>query len=199
MVVDASSPSVRAFVALGLSEAVRDSLALLQNHLRHKGLSLDYAHPEDAHLTLVFLGNIETERIDRLKPRLDALADRAGPFPLIVGGGGFFGPPRSPRVAWVGVIESASLMGLQSAVADLVRAAGIPVEMRPFHPHLTVARIRASLPPDALTLIKSSINNTNFGEVPVDRVLFMSSQPNGSGPRYKILHQSPLKGSRHHG
>jgi len=197
--METSIDLTRGFIALGLSDAARDALALLQDHLRLKGLSLACAHPEDAHLTLVFLGNIETALIDRLTPRLDERVAGMQPFPPMLGGGGFFGPPGSPRVAWVGVAESAALMGLQSGVAALVQDLGMPIEMRPFHPHLTVARIRSSLPPGALTLIKSSINNTTFGEVPVDRVLFMSSQPNGSGPRYKILHQSPLKGIRQHG
>lgn len=197
--MDEATSRTRAFVCLGLSDPVRDAIGVVQEHLRRKGLALAYAHPRDAHLTLAFLGSIEHETIELLAPRLDEVAARVPPFGMAVRGGGFFGPPRAPRVAWIGVEETSVLMDLQAAVATTAEACGIALERRPFHPHLTLARIRAPLPPDALTLIKSSINNTTFGEVPVDRVLFMSSQPNGSGPRYKILHESPLKGTRQHG
>lgn len=194
-----SPEKLRTFIALDLSAAARTSLERIQEHLRQRGLSLAYTHLQDAHLTLVFLGDTTPETVDRLKPRLDEVAGGAAPFELALGHGGFFGPPRAPRIAWVGVAESPALMTLQRSLAEQVRAVGLPVESRPFHPHLTVARIKHRLPPDALTLIKSSINNTSFAGVPVDRVLFMRSQPNGAGPKYSVIHTAHLKGKDHHG
>lgn len=189
----------RSFVALDLSPAAKAALAHLQEHLRRKGLALAYTHMEDAHLTLAFLGEVRPPVIDALKPRLDEVAAGCDGFELKLGAGGFFGPPSSPRVAWVGVEESPVLMALQSAVAGAVRATGIELESRPFHPHLTVARIKNRLPLAALTLIKSSINTTTIPPVPVDRVLIMRSQPGGSGPKYSAVHIAHLKGNQHHG
>lgn len=171
----------------------------IQEHLRQRGVSMAYTHLQDAHLTLVFLGDTAPESVELIKPRLDEVAEGHAPFELTLGGGGFFGPPRLPRVAWVGVAESPALMALQGSVAALVGAVGMPVEARPFHPHLTVARIKHRLPPAALTLIKSSINNTRFTGVPVERVLFMRSQPDQSGPTYSVIHAAHLKGNKHHG
>ncbi len=190
---------LRTFICLDLTAAARSSLERIQTHLQRKGLSLSYPHLADAHLTMVFLGDTAAAVIESLIPRLDEVARGFSPFALTLASGGFFGPPRSPRVAWVGVGESAVLMKLQRALADEVRAAGMPLEARPFHPHVTLARIKSRLPADALTLIKSSINNSKFASVPVDCIRFMRSQPGGSGPTYSIIHTSQLNREVPHG
>jgi len=53
--------------------------------------------------------------------------------------------------------------------------------------------VHLRLPSDALTSIVGCINNTHFDEAPVDRVLFLNSLLNGSGPRYTVIHQAFYK------
>lgn len=184
----------RTFLALGLNAPARNAMAAIQEGWRREGWPLALPHPEDAHLTLVFLGATTPPQVEQVIPAMEAVGARHGPFSMPVGGGGFFGPQRTPRVVWVGIPATPALSVLQQDLAGVVAGLGIPLEDRAFHPHLTLARVRDRLPPGALTSMMASINNTHFVEVPVDRVLFMNSQLNGSGPRYTIMHETLLKG-----
>jgi len=186
----------RAFICIPLPEPVRDTLISIQRTIREAGCSPSFSDAQHAHLTLLFLGAVPETTAAAFTARMDEIAGSVGPFSIPMGGGGYFGPKRSPKVIWVGVENSPELRQIQAALAGVAGDLGIPLETRPFHPHVTVARIRSSMTSGALTTMISCINNTHFAEVPVNRVLFMNSQLNGSGPRYTIIHQSHLKGQR---
>jgi len=67
----------------------------------------------------------------------------APPMTLCLAGGGRFGSLRRPQVAWVGLDgDVRPLVDLARRLADAARALGLPVEDRPFRPHLTLGRWR---------------------------------------------------------
>ena len=92
--------------------------------------------PERWHLTLAFLGDVaDAEPVGA--ELATALHDRPA-FELRLEGSGTFG--RNGPV-WVGVGgDVPALHGLVDAVAGAVRSSGIPLERRPYRPHLTVGR-----------------------------------------------------------
>ncbi len=105
--------------------------------------------PEGLHLTLFFLGDVETERIDPLIAALEAaLADAPAPR-LVVEGTGAFPRRGRERVLWLGVREEETSAGrlakLHALTLGAVEALGFDTAEergRPFRPHLTVARPR---------------------------------------------------------
>lgn len=93
-------------------------------------------HPLDLHLTLVFLGEIDTERLRCAEAAAGAL--RGDPFPLRIDRVGWF--PRS-RVLWCGPSTTpAPLQGLFADLQDQLRTCGFTPESRPYQPHVTLAR-----------------------------------------------------------
>ncbi|MBA2471045.1 MAG: RNA 2',3'-cyclic phosphodiesterase [Pseudonocardiales bacterium] len=128
---------MRLFVALTPPDAVVEELRASTGALRELAPELRWTRPEQWHLTLVFLGEVADEVVDELARRLNRAAARHPPLPLAFGGGGRFGH----RVLWIGV--QGNVDGLRR-LADSVRAAArrsrLPVEQRPYHPHLTLAR-----------------------------------------------------------
>ena len=184
----------RTFLCIDVGPFVRDALAKLNRRLSPFASRLGLVDPSRAHLTLLFLGAIDAATAQRVVEAMDACCARHPPFTLQPGGGGFFGSERHPKVFWAGMPPDPVLLALQADLAAAVTAAGVSLETRPYRPHLTIARVRSALPPGSLTSIISSINNTHFAEIPVDRVLFLNSRLNGPGPRYTTVHQSPLKG-----
>jgi len=184
----------RTFICIPISDQAGKSLADIQCHIKHVAPGLAIPHLSDAHITLVFLGEVFADKVPLISRQMDEVCSRYSPFHLTMGGGGYFGPKRNPKVIWAGVHSPPVLFQLQQALAQMVGEAGFTLETRPFKPHLTVARIRSRLPHTALTSIITCINNTHFAEIPVDRVLFMNSLLNGSGPRYTTIHRSLLKG-----
>jgi RNA 2',3'-cyclic 3'-phosphodiesterase len=77
----------------------------------------------------------------------------APPMTLRLAGGGRFGSLRRPQVAWTGLDGDVEpLVQLAGRLAAVARRLGLPVEDRPFRPHLTLGRWRPGRPADgALT------------------------------------------------
>jgi 2'-5' RNA ligase len=137
---------VRAFLALELSPEIKTALSdLLRKLKRLAPPSIGWVSEEGMHLTLKFLGEIDDGLAARVARSLRDVAAGTEGFPLTVHGTGRFPEgPRPPRVLWAGVAESPGLMDFQARLESALAALGLPPEERPFHPHLTLGRVRSS-------------------------------------------------------
>ena len=136
----------RLFLAVGLDDDTRHALAAhLDAHL-DEPLPGSKVPPENWHITLRFLGEVDDVQHDRLVSYIDEhLA--VGAFRLRFGGLGAFPRPRKATVAWIAV-DAPELAALAVLAEEAAIAVGCMPEERPFHPHLTLSRIR---PPADLT------------------------------------------------
>ena len=132
----------RLFIAVTLPEAVRNTLAALAQPL--PGAS--WTRPDQLHLTLRFLGDVPTEQIEPMIARLATV--QVAPFVLPIEGAGTFPPNRPPRVLWIGVgAGHPRLFQLRQRIDDAVLASGVPLDVRTFHPHVTLARCTENAAP----------------------------------------------------
>ncbi|WP_435204233.1 RNA 2',3'-cyclic phosphodiesterase [Micromonospora sp. bgisy143] len=153
------------------------------------GARVRLVDPADLHLTLAFLGDVETVRLVDVESALGLAADRfrAGleaPPRLRLGGGGVFGDGRR-MVLWVdarGDVEP--LHELARLVRERLRVAGLPYDEKPFRPHLTVARPGDRMDPAAVEADRTDLNEYAGPEWPATEVLLMRSQQR-AGPRYE--------------
>jgi 2'-5' RNA ligase len=130
---------MRLFVALDAPPSVVADLAAAVDPVRGDRPWLRWVPPERWHLTLAFLGQVDAGRVDGLRDRLARAAARHSPVTMQLAGAGRFGG----RVLWVGIRGAVADVGrLAGSVAAGSRRAGIPVEDRPYRPHLTIARGR---------------------------------------------------------
>ncbi len=101
--------------------------------------------PAGIHLTLKFLGDVGTGRVDSL---LEAMDKATGEFeyrsfPLSLSGLGVFPSAREPRVLWAGVEGDLEALGrLQILMDEALYELGFARELRRFRPHLTLGRVR---------------------------------------------------------
>ena len=140
-----SAATWRMFIAIELPLEVR---ARLEQHVKNlQKLSPDvrasWARAENLHLTLKFLGEIPMAKVEALSLAAGAAARASNRFDLVVGDCGAFPTQGQPRVLWIGVEDqSGKLARLHQALENECVQAGFAREMRPFHPHLTIARLR---------------------------------------------------------
>ncbi len=128
--------AARLFVALTPPPAVRDALAAIQRPLD----GVTWTPPHQLHVTLRFLGDVATDRIEALIERLAGI--RVAAFVLPLEGLGAFPPNRPPRVVWMGVGRGhPRLFQLRQRLDDTLLAAGLTPDLRTFHPHVTLARV----------------------------------------------------------
>jgi 2'-5' RNA ligase len=125
----------RLFVAITLPEAVREALRALAEPLH----GVSWVRREQLHVTLRFLGDVQTDRMEGVCERLADI--RVEPFILPVESVGAFPPKRPPRVIWAGTgAGHPRLFQLRQRLDDSLIAAGIEFDLRRFEPHITVAR-----------------------------------------------------------
>ena len=128
-------PAERLFVALPIPAEVKAELARLQAPLE----GVHWCPPEQFHVTLRFLGDVETDRWAGIEERLAAI--RVEPFLLPIEDVGVFPPKGPPRTLWAGTGRGhPRLFQLRQRLDDALLAAGLDLDVRTFHAHVTLGR-----------------------------------------------------------
>ena len=135
---------VRSFIAIPVSDAGIQALNSAVKSLETAiGRHVRWVRPEGIHLTLKFMGDIQSEAAEQVLEALPSVAAEFMPFELAIKGLGAFPNLRRPRVLWAGVNGNLEVLSsLQQAVEDSVERLGLPKEQRHFSPHLTLGRVR---------------------------------------------------------
>ena len=135
--------TIRAFVAVELSDQVKTHIAAAIEQLRSKQINnLRLVRFEGVHLTLKFLGDIDADRVPAVAEAMSQVAARHTPFGLTLGATGVFPNANRARVLWVGVDgDLKPLRLLQAGIEDALTAIGFSPERRGFNPHLTIGRM----------------------------------------------------------
>ena len=132
------------------------------------------------HLTLAFFGDVSEEIESALREKLSAI--HFGAFFLPVTGVGSFSSKGAPKIVWIGVGKAhPHLFQIYKRVQEAALAAGLEPELRPWHPHITIARCRDV---SAQSLRKFLQANSDFdaGMVRVEGFHLYSSKLTPAGP-----------------
>src|SRR5262249_23768670 len=132
-----SSLEMRLFIAADVPDSVRDAIAAEQKRisaaLARSASSLKLVKPEHAHLTLVFIGNVQDARVQDVITAIAADVE-APSFDVAFEGAGVFPPRGAPRVLWMGVGAGArELEAFHHVLAARMTALGLQIEDRSFH------------------------------------------------------------------
>src|SRR6516165_3080602 len=168
--------SNRLFVAIDLPESTRQLLAELDPRIR----GVRWMDLSQMHLTLGFFGDVPKDVELKLREKLSAV--EFGAFFLPVNSVGMFSSRGAPKVIWIGVGKAhPHLFQIHKRVQEAALAVGIEPELRPWHPHITIARCRDV---SAQGLRKFLQTNAEFdaGMVRVDAFYLYSSRLTPAGP-----------------
>jgi 2'-5' RNA ligase len=201
--------TTRTFIAVAVPELLAPRLRRLQQGLAGEVPEARWDMAMPFHVTLAFLGDVpHTDLNDVCK----TVADAAVVFPrleLLLGAPGAFPDPVRPRVIWAGVGGPGldGLCALQAAIAAAVARAGYRGDSQPFHPHVTLARIKTGKErgggrgrqgsPAAshdLTAILQRRRHWKAGPFQVAEAITFSSTLTPDGPLYARLARAPLRG-----
>jgi 2'-5' RNA ligase len=186
---------IRSFLAIELPKPILRKIEEVQGDLRLTRADVRWVSPEKIHLTLKFFGNIEESRIDPIFKSIEESVQNALPFSLKVRGVGAFPQMKNPRVIWMGLVNgSEALISLQKQIEDQLEKIGFQPEGRPFHPHLTLGRMKSSRGKNELVGRMEKHKEEEFGDLPVERVVLFKSDLRPSGPIYTPLGDMKLGG-----
>lgn len=187
----------RTFIALELDESLQAYLSKVIRRMAQELPNLHWVDPAGIHLTLAFLGELTGEQLAATMQAAEFAARKVPPFDYHLSHPGVFGPPRQPRVIWIGIDEPAGkLLQLHRAVNSELEQRGFEVDKRPFSPHLTLCRIKTPLKAEEQQrlqrLIAARDMISSASTYHVRHLSVMKSELSRTGARYTALHDFPL-------
>jgi 2'-5' RNA ligase len=189
---------IRAFIAIELSDDIKRTLTRLQNKLKSGCQApVRWTDPEDTHLTLQFLGDIDPGLTGQITAAMAGAAGGIHPFHLSVSGLGVFPDQRRVRIVWVGLTGDLETLGqLQKRIESALSPLGFTPEARAFTPHLTLGRVRDNARPDERQILGRLVIKTTVESdsgLNVNSVHLIKSQLTPQGPIYTRIGSVELK------
>jgi 2'-5' RNA ligase len=186
---------IRSFLAIELPKLILRKIEEVQRDLRSTRADVRWVNPEKIHLTLKFFGNIEESRIDPIFKSIEEPVRNTPPFSIEVKGVGAFPQLRNPRVIWMGLVDGKEILtSFQKQIETQLEKIGFQPEDRPFHPHLTLGRMKSSGGKEELVGRMEKHREEEFGDFPVERVILFKSDLTSSGPIYTLVKEIKLGG-----
>jgi len=190
---------MRLFIGIELTPTVRASVASVSNRCRSlidraaPGAVLRWVDPDNLHITVWFLGEVDEERAATLR---EVLLEpfRTPAFRVELKGFGAFPPAGSPRVIWMGVKGHDAPVQVHQELAERLPLLGFEPERRAYSPHLTLARVRELRRVDVAavrSILGRPVAPVERLEVPAITLFRSRLSPKGS--QYEGLLRVPLR------
>ena len=182
---------MRLFIAIDIDETIKKALGDLQKRIK-KELDLEksdlkWVNPDNMHLTLKFIGEVNDKDVKTICELTAFAAKRHTKFDLDIETIGFFGR-KTPTVLWVGSgCGDNEIKALQSDLEKTLSQNFCPKEKRDYQSHLTMCRIKNSKAGVKLARICEQYKNIRIGTVSVEMIKVYQSQLTGKGPVYTVV------------
>lgn len=183
---------MRLFAAVPLPPGAQAEAAEFLSRLREEPWPVRWVREDGLHITLKFFGDVIPERFDTIAEMLGFATDGMSPMQLSIAGAGAFPGMERPRVIRFDL--AGDTIGLELLQDRLERGGseiGFPPEGRPFHPHITLGRVKEGqrLPLEARGMLEGLPGLVPFQ---ADRVVLYESLPGPLGPLYDPRLEIPL-------
>jgi 2'-5' RNA ligase len=186
---------MRAFIAIAVPDDIKEFALNTKTRLDAVSPDIKWVEYANYHLTLKFLGEINSELSEKIVWNLFSAGESCPPFALCVEGLGFFPNKRRPRVVWLGIkgeMEKAHFLG--ERIDAYLSPLDFEVEKkRSFH--FTLGRIRSSKHLDEFmnkaVVINKELQSRSFL---VEEFYLMESQLSSHGPSYRMIQSFRLNG-----
>ncbi len=185
--------SIRAFIAISLTKEIQNKILKIQEQLKESQADVKWVEPENIHLTLKFLGNVEEKKIEEIKEILEKISEEYEKFSMELLKIGAFPKLSNPRVIWISIEKGKE--ELQKIFLDLeegLNKIGFKREERGFSAHITIGRVRSPLNRSELL---ERIKRIDFERMDllVGKITLFKSTLTPKGPIYESLYEANLK------
>ena len=162
-----------------MSDDVRRELVRIQGKLKKSSTKMKLVEPENLHITLRFLGEIDDSEVSKITERLKEIS--VGKFPVTFSHLGAFPSKNYMRVIWAGVTQG------REELIELHRQVG--GKENKFEPHVTLARVKTKPDRVLVDLLEETLNLS----MNVDKVQLIESKLTPKGPIYSKVFEIELK------
>ena len=175
---------MRTFIAIEIPSEVKSAIAALQDDLRRARADVGWTRPENIHLTLRFLGEVDERRIGEVEKVCVASAAEFKPFTLSLNDIGVFPNARQPRILLAGLAGEIEKAGeMRKRLNDGLALIGFELEEKHFRPHLTIGRVKSNRKTSELLALVDARQVPALSFV-VTEIVLMKSELHPAGARY---------------
>ena len=184
----------RLFIALPIQESTRKQIIGILSDESFRKLPVRWTAPQNLHLTLQFLGDVNEKRIPDLKQILNRIRGPENPVQLHFTTAGAFPDAAHPRILWLGIERAESLIRIQQQItADLTRN-GFDPDRKPFKAHLTLGRVKegCSVGNAPVSSLQERFGASVVDDSPMDSIVLFESLLKPGGPIYTSVYTRAL-------
>jgi len=183
---------MRSFISIDIDDkTIVERIIAIEQLINRSGALLKLVEPENLHITLKFLGEIDIKDVQLIKMVIEKYAKNYEPFSISIKELGAFPTINSPRVIWVGIQENREkIIELAQKISSELEKLGFRKEERTFHPHITIARVKRYN--SELKRILRENQEIDIGIIEVKSIKIKKSTLTSQGPIYTTLVEVPL-------
>ena len=186
--------TIRAFIAIELNDRVKETIRNFQGQLKPLDCDISWVKPENAHLTLKFLGDVKMKMIPAVTQTLADLCRELCPFDTTLTRPGVFPDLRHPRVVWLGLDDTEKkLARMAGSLETALGHIGFKKERRDFQAHITVGRIKSDKNIQRLSETLERYRPPAGITQNIGSICLYKSVLTGSGSIYSTLASLPLQ------
>ena len=185
---------LRLFVAVSLPAPVQAAVSRTIQHLASALPQVRWVRPEQLHITLKFLGEVDNRQLPLICDLVQNAAQQVEGFTASLEELGTFPKGRPPRVVWLSMQQGVNeLRAIHDRLDEALVELGVPREARLFTPHLTLGRVGRTQDVAAIPEALARCWPQGVLKVEVDQLDLMSSSGRNSGHGYETLHVAALR------
>lgn len=186
--------SIRTFVAVDVSDAIRAAAVKMIGRLIAETADYVWVDRDHLHITMNFLGDVSETEIPTVCRAISSAVLEFGSFEMSVRGLGCFPNASKPRVVWLGVGRGMSeLLALHERIAVALEALRFPRERKDYQPHMTLGRLKRGGRLSA-SISQSIAKHASIeaGGMTVKEIAIYSSFVDRIGPTYTAMSRIEL-------
>ncbi len=174
---------MRCFIAVDLEKDIAEKVKEIQHKIAKLNVDVKFVEPENLHITLNFLGEVNENELEEIKKPLVQCLKDFHVFKIRISGLGFFGSPNYIRTLWFGLCEGENeFVKLMKSVNECVNIGKSSKKA-----HLTIGRVRSGKNRELLANFINKLKDVNVGEMYVKNVKLKKSVLMKKGPIYSDL------------
>jgi len=175
----------RGFIAIETNAT--PNILEFEKEIKKTGADIKLVEPQNIHITLKFLGDVEETLIDEIKQIMRAAVKEITPFTMKLNGTGVFPNNNYVRVIWIGIKETQILETIVKTIDKHLSQLGFKKEKRGFSSHLTIARVKSVKNKQRLLETIEKYSNVEFSIQEVKSIKLMKSDLTSAGPIYTTI------------
>ncbi|MEE4312057.1 MAG: RNA 2',3'-cyclic phosphodiesterase [candidate division KSB1 bacterium] len=179
---------IRTFIAIEIPPHIKKEISEFQRHLMVRDTRISWPKPDNIHITLKFVGDVETNAITAITEAVEKGVEQIPPFNVKIVGVGTFPSGRKPRILWIGAKSENSLMvKCADNIDQKLEELGYEKETRPFRAHLTLGRVKSQFKIDEVLDRLNESRDFECDDFLASEIIVVQSTLHASGAIYTPL------------